>query len=196
VTAPQAATPTSTARPTAVRSRSRTVIEWAIVVFVALLAAFLIRTFALQPFSIPSGSMEPTLIPHDRVLVSKISYDLHGVHRGDVIVFDRPPGDPDTSVGHLIKRVIGLPGESISSGPAGEVFIDGQLIKQPWLTAQAKADPGPPIRPEVIPKGDYFVMGDNRGDSDDSREIGVIPGNLIVGKAIAIVWPLNRLGSL
>jgi signal peptidase I len=192
------AAPSSESRAAPKPTRARGLIEWALVAVVALALALLIKTFLVQPFSIPSGSMEPTLHVGDRVLVSKISYDLHGIHRGDIIVFKTPKTDTEPGVKDLIKRVIGLPGETIQSGPAGEVLINGQLINQPWLTQESKADPGPAIPRQVIPKGDYFVMGDNRGDSDDSRypNVGLIPRSLVVGKAVAIVWPLSRIGSL
>jgi signal peptidase I len=174
----------------------RAAIEWGVILGVAVVAALVIRIWLIQPFSIPSPSMEPTLKDGDRILVNKVSYDLHGVHRGDVIVFAKPPADTEGGIKDLVKRVIGLPGETIWSGPDGEIFANGQLIKQPWLTAAAKADPGPPVPRTVIPAGDYFVMGDNRGDSSDSRVFGPISGKLIVGRAFVIVWPLSRIGGL
>jgi signal peptidase I len=174
----------------------RVAIEWGVIVAVAVLAAVLIRSFVVQPFYIPSGSMEPTLKVGDRVLVNKVSYDLHGVHRGDIIVFNKPPNDPTPGVKDLIKRVIGLPGEVISSGPDGAIYINGKLLHQPWLTAEALANPGPPVQRTVIPPGEYYVMGDNRGDSSDSRVIGPIAKHLIVGRAFIRVWPLSRLGTL
>ena len=162
---------------------------------VALVVALLIKTFLVQPFSIPSGSMEPTLQIGDRVLVSKVSYHLHGIQRGDIVVFKTPKTDNEPGVNDLIKRVIGLPGETIQSGPDASVLINGQYVNQPWLSAAAKESPGPAIPKQTIPAGDYFVMGDNRGDSDDSRfpNVGLIPRNLIVGKAVMVVWPLNRI---
>jgi signal peptidase I len=133
----------------------------------------------------------------DRILVDKLSYHLHPVHRGDVVVFATPPKEvPILMVKDLVKRVIGLPGQRISSGPRGEVFINGQLIDQPWLTASARADPGPPIESQKIPAGDVFVMGDNRGSSDDSRDYGPIPESLIVGRAVLGFWPLSRIHLL
>jgi signal peptidase I len=171
-------------------------IEWGVILAIAVAAAFVIRIFLIEPFFIPTGSMEPTLDVHDRVLVNKLSYHLHGVHRGDIIVFAKPANDNEPGIKDLVKRVIGLPGDRISSGPNGEILIDGQAIKQRWLTAQAKADPGPPVVSMTIPAGEYFVMGDNRGDSSDSRVFGPIPRHLIVGRAFVIVWPLSRFGGL
>jgi signal peptidase I len=182
-------------------------VEWAVVIVVALVASLLIRSFAIQTYSIPSGSMEPTLQPHDRVVVNKLSYDLHSVHRGDVVVFKKPADDYAPGITDLIKRVIGLPGETISL-KNGQIYIDGKLLDQKWLPAEGISDPGPAITNLgcanttshvnycVIPTGDYYVMGDNRGDSDDSRFFGPIPGKLIVGRAFLIVWPLRRIGTL
>ncbi len=92
------------------RRRVRVAVEWAAILVVAVLAAILIRSFVVQPFFIPSGSMEPTLKIGDRVLVNKLSYDFHSVHRGDIVVFEKPPDDNTPGVTDLIKRVIGLPG--------------------------------------------------------------------------------------
>lgn len=168
------------------------VIEWIAVLAVAVLAAVLIRAFVFEPFFIPSGSMEPTLKVGDRVLVNKLSYDLHSIHRGDVVVFTRPPKDYSPGIKDLIKRVIGLPGESIS-GKDGAVYINGHRLKEPWLPKGVTTAPFPAV---VVPHGDYFVMGDNRGDSADSRVIGPISGKLIVGRAFIKVWPISRIGGL
>lgn len=170
----------------------------------AALAAFLVRTFVVEPFAIPSGSMEPTIRPGDRVLVDKLAYS---VDRGDIIVFKRQPADDDPEIKDLIKRVIGLPGQTLRSGPRGEVFVDGKLVAQPWLTPAAQADPGPTIcdpapsyshvdcRGNVLhlPKGEYYVMGDNRGISDDSRYWGPVAAHSIIGLAFVRIWPLSRL---
>jgi signal peptidase I len=194
------------AGPRPQRSSRRGLIEWVVIIVVALLAAVLIKTFLVQAYYIPSGSMEPTIMIGDRVLVDKVSYDLHGVHRGDIIVFSTPPDDTGVGGGvkDLIKRVIGLPGETLRSGPDSEIFIDGRLISQPWLTPGARSDPGPAIcsvnnQTDCVgdtlhlPKGEYFVMGDNRGDSSDSRYFGPISGHLIVGRTFVRIWPLSRL---
>ena len=183
-------------RRRAVRRRRRWVLEWVAVILVAVGVAFGARIFVLQTFYIPSGSMIPTLQIGDRIVVDKLSYHLHGVHRGDIVVFRRPPGEPDVSVQDLVKRVIGLPGETIASGAHGEVFIDGKPIAQPWLTASARRDPGPPISPQKLGPDQYFVMGDNRGDSSDSRVFGPISGSLIAGHAVLLIWPFSRIGIL
>src|SRR5580658_7327187 len=176
---------------------TRWIVEWIIVLLVAVAIAFGLRTWVVQTYSIPSGSMIPTLMVGYRIVVDKLSYDFHALHRGDVVVFATPPKEiPILMVKDLVKRVIGLPGETISSGPRGEVFINGKLIDQPWLTAAARADPGPPIVTQKIPSGHIFVMGDNRGSSDDSRDYGPVSESLIVGRAVLGFWPLSRIHLL
>lgn len=179
----------------------RWVIEWAVILVAVLACTVLLRTYVVQSFYIPSPSMVPTLNVGDRIMVNKLSYDLHGVHRGDIVVFKRPPLEqqdfPD-----LVKRVIGLPGESISTRN-GHVYINGKLLPEPWLppgsssyTGALPSDPHPQFNmpgPVVIPAGEYYVMGDNRTDSEDSRFFGPIPKSLIVGRAVAVVWPLSRI---
>jgi signal peptidase I len=157
---------------------------------IALVVAVVVRTFVFQTFYIPSGSMEPTLDIGDRILVDKLSYDFHPVHTGDIVVFKRPPhadvGPP--SIKDLVKRVIGLPGQTIWSH-GGQVYIDGKILPEPWLPPGTVTRG---IRPQKIPPDHYFVMGDNRGDSLDSRYFGPIPGSLIVGRVVARIWPLSR----
>jgi signal peptidase I len=180
-------------RPQRKSRRVRLGLEWLAVVLVALLAALGIKTWLLQAFVIPSGSMIPTLDIGDRILVNKVSYDVHAVHRGDIVVFSTPPNDTgDAAIKDLVKRVIGLPGDRISSAN-GHVYIDGRLLQEPYLP-RGTTTVG--IPPQTIPPGHYFVMGDNRSDSKDSRFFGPIPGKLIVGRAILRVWPINRIAIL
>jgi signal peptidase I len=185
---PQPAAPPSGRK----RKSLRLAIEWGAILVVAVVAAILIRSFVVQPFYIPSGSMEPTLHVGDRVLVNKLSYNFHSVHRGDIVVFDKPPNDTTPGVKDLIKRVIGLPGETIS-GQGGQVYINNHPLAEPWLPKGETTQPFPSTR---IPAGDYFMMGDNRGDSADSRLIGPIPKHLFIGRAFLRVWPLSRIGTL
>jgi signal peptidase I len=182
--------------------RSTWVREGIVVVLVALVVALLLRAFVVQTFFIPSGSMEPTLQVGDRILVNKLSYHLHSVHRGDIVVFSKPPaencGGPE--VNDLVKRVVGLPGERISVS-GGYVDINGKRLDETWLPAskQASTVSGPQgtpyslTHPYLIPANHYFVMGDNRTDSCDSRYWGTIPKGLIVGKVELRVWPLTSL---
>jgi signal peptidase I len=190
----------SSTPPSRPARRSHWVREGVIVVVVALLVALLLRTFLVQTFFIPSGSMEPTLKIGDRILVNKLSYHLHGVDRGDIVVFARPPaencGGPE--VNDLVKRVIGLPNETISLS-GGYVYINGKKLDESWLPASVRgmSYPGPAgtsynlTRPYKIPANHYFVMGDNRTESCDSRYWGTIPRSLIVGKVELRVWPLS-----
>ena len=182
---------------------NRWIIELAGVVVVAVVVAVLLRTFVIATYSIPSGSMEPTLQVGDRIVVNKLSYDVHGVDRGNIIVFSTPPKEDCAGppVADLVKRVIGLPGETISVA-GGNVFINGRLLAQPWLPAseQGRTYPGPSPagyalhHPYKIPSGDVFVMGDNRTLSCDSRYWGPISESTIVGKVDVRIWPLSRLG--
>ena len=170
----------------------RGLIGWVVTLAVAVAAAGLIHAFVLESFSIPSGSIEPTLDIHDRIVVDRLSYDLHGVHRGDMVVFHEPADDncggPPTP--YLVKRVIGLPGEQISSS-GGVVLINGKPLQERWLP---KVDPlGRPISTTTIPAGHYYVLGDDRSDSCDSRYWGPLDGSLIVGRVVLRFWPLSRL---
>ena len=183
-------------------SGARWLREGIIIVLVAVLAAVLLREFVVQTFYIPSGSMEPTLQVGDRIVVNKLSYELHGVDRGDIVVFSRPPlencGGPQ--VNDLVKRVVGMPGDLVSVS-GGYVYVDGRRLDETWLPAaeQGTTSPGPSgtpyslDRPFRVPSGDYFVLGDNRGDSCDSRWWGPIPRSLIVGKVDLRVWPISAI---
>jgi len=174
-----------------------TVVEWACVVAGAVLLALVVKIFLLQAFFIPSPSMYPTLKEGDRVLVNKLSYKLHDVNRGDVVVFERPASEAPSAIPELIKRVVGLPGDSVTFRN-GQVYINGELLNEPYLPAgvTTTADFAPnrctPEAPCLIPQGDVWVMGDNRNDSKDSRYFGPIPESSIVGRAFVIVWPFNR----
>jgi signal peptidase I len=193
--APVDTTTTAEQPPPKPRSkRRRAIIEWGIILVVALLAALLLRTFVIQPYYIPSASMEPTLKVGDKVLVNKLSYDLHSIHRGDVIVFKKPPDDNTLGIKDLIKRVIGLPGETIA-GRNGQIYINNNLLRESWLP-KVDQDTTSTFGPLLIPAGEYFVMGDNRSDSSDSRVFGPISKKLVVGRAFIIVWPLSRIGTL
>jgi signal peptidase I len=182
----------------------RTLIEWVVILMAVLLCTVLLRTYVVQSFSIPSLSMYPTLQVGDRIIVNKLSYDLHGIHRGDIVVFARPPLE-DQEYADLVKRVIGLPGETISSED-GHIYINGKRLNEPWLpkgpdsySGALPGDAHPQYDlpgPVKIPAGEYYVMGDNRTDSEDSRFFGPIPKSLIVGRAEFVVWPLSHIKGL
>jgi signal peptidase I len=174
------------------RGGVRSAVEWVVIVAAALLTALLIKTFLLQAFYIPSDSMNPTLVQHDRVLVNKLSYHFHDVHRGDIVVFERPPGEDDPNIKDLIKRVVGLPGDTVE-GRNGGVLIDGRALKEPYVPKGTQTSDFPA---QKIPKDKYWVMGDNRGNSKDSRVFGPIPKSLIVGRAFIRVWPISKISLL
>jgi signal peptidase I len=174
-------------------SAKRRLTEWAIIIVVALTVALVLRAFVVQTFYIPSPSMTPTLKVGDRIVVDKLAYHLHGVGRGDIIVFKRPPAENcGTPVTDLVKRVIGLPGETISD-KNGTIYIDGKALLQPWLPKNDPDTYTPTFAPVKIPSNSYFVMGDDRTVSCDSRYWGTVPRSLIVGKVDMRVWPLDRI---
>ena len=181
--------------------RGAALVEWALVVVGAVALAVVVKIFLLQAFYIPSASMYPTLQNGDRVLVNKLSYDLHDVNRGDIVVFERPASETSSNIPDLIKRVIGLPGEQVAFD-GGQVYIDGQPLVEDYLpegtvTTAANAPNKCTLQaPCSVPAGQVWVMGDNRGDSKDSRYFGTIPESTIVGRAFIKVWPLGRFGLL
>jgi signal peptidase I len=174
------------------RARFKSAVEWIAVIGGALVVALVIKTFLFQAFYIPSASMDPTLKVGDRVLVNKLSYKLHDVNRGDLVVFERPPNEPESEIKDLIKRVIALPGENVE-GRDGRIFIDGEPLPEDYLPDGVfTTDFGP----QFVPEDSVFVMGDNRTDSRDSRVFGAISVDLIVGRAFVRVFPLGDLGFL
>ena len=172
-------------------------VEWVVLIGVALVIALVIKTFLFQAFYIPSDSMYPTLKTGDRVIVNKLSYEMHPVHRGDIIVFRSPKGPDgkpiDPGVNDLVKRVIGLPGDTVEGRADGRVYIDGKALREPYLHGK-RSDPGFP--PFVVPKDSYWVMGDNRTNSRDSRFFPnhVIPKKDIIGRVFLRIWPPTRIG--
>jgi signal peptidase I len=175
----------------------KALVEWVLVIGGALLLAMLIRTFLLAAFFIPSGSMIATLNEGDRVLVNKLSYNLHDINRGDIVVFERPPNEPDTGIKDLIKRVIGLPGDVVEARD-GRVVINGRYLDEPYVHCPT---PGEltctdSFEGKPVPEGELFVMGDNRTASSDSRVFGTISADLVVGRAFVKVWPLNDISWL
>lgn len=177
--------------------------DWVMVVVIAVGAALLVRTFLLQQFYISGPSMESTLFSDNRVLVNKLSYRLHDIHRGDVVVFDRVTTSGGV-VAHddLIKRVIAVGKDTIEIRKC-IVYVNSQAISEPYLDATDIAQQNLADRCRVVdmpkmdvPKGEIFVMGDNRPESFDSRSFGTISEDLVVGRAFAVVWPLSNLRTL
>jgi signal peptidase I len=175
------------------RRRRRALLETAITILVAVLLVGLIRAFAFQTFWIPSSSMVPTLGVYDRILVQKAFFTWHDVRAGDIVVFSHPPldrcGGPQG--GDLVKRIIALPGQTIYSS-GNSIYINGRLLAEPYLPHY---DPlGPPIpdassqHPYRVPPGEFYVLGDNRAISCDSRYWGPIEGSSIIGKVVLVWW--------
>jgi signal peptidase I len=174
------------------RRRTRHVVEWVLLVGGALVIALLIKTFLFQAFYIPSESMVPTLEENDRVLVNKLSYRLHDVHRGDIVVFEAPEGQAQDGVNDLVKRVVGLPGDTVE-GRDGRVFVNGEPLEEDYLPDGTETST---FGPQEVPAGSYFVMGDNRQASRDSRFFGAIPEDDIVGRVFVRIWPPTRIGFM
>ncbi len=144
----------------------------------------LVRAVVLQPYIIPSSSMEPTLMPGDRILVNRLAYRFWVPNRGDIVVFAFPL-DPKRT---FVKRIIALEGETVEL-KENQVFINGRVIQEPYL----KAGDYPPYGPLTIPKGKVLVLGDNRNQSGDSREWGLLEKSYLIGKSWFVYYPLNRL---
>ncbi|HUZ44543.1 MAG TPA: signal peptidase I [Acidimicrobiales bacterium] len=193
--------------------------EIPLLIAVAVIVAVVVKTFVAQPFFIPSLSMYPQLHVNDRIIVSKLAYDLHSPHRGDIVVFKAPPSQqppqvPDASppparwlrdlgvdIGvvapsteDFVKRVIGLPGDVVEARN-GHVYINDRLLDEPYLP---RGDLTADFGPVTVPPGRLWVLGDNRNDSCDSRCFpeGAIPESSVIGRAIVRVWPLDHLSFL
>ena len=196
-------------------SLRRGLAEIPILALIALVVAFVLKTFVAQAFYIPSGSMEPQLHVGDRVIVSKLAYQLHEPNRGDIIVFPSPAdhstddsilpvrvvrgifegvglSKPQKEI--LIKRVIGLPGETVE-GRDGHVYVNGVPLIEPYLPEGVTTDT---FGPTTVPAGALWVMGDNRPNSHDSRypDVGPIPESTVIGRAIMKVWPFGEQSFL
>jgi signal peptidase I len=165
-------------------------IEWIVVVVVAISSALLVRAYVLQQFAVEGTSMLTTLHPGDRVLVNKLSYRLHDPRRGDVVVLKRIENNSQER--DLIKRVVALPGETVEYRDC-QLFVDGALVNEPYLDPQlvgpSRCGTG---QPAVEVEADHvFVMGDNRGGSLDSRDnsVGQVAYSNLIGRAFVIMWP-------
>ncbi|MFA5843609.1 MAG: signal peptidase I [Coriobacteriia bacterium] len=157
--------------------------ELVVVVATAFLLASAIKTYVVQPFVIPSGSMEPTLEIGDRVLVNKFVYRFSTPSPGDIVVFRRPASDVD-----YIKRVIAVGGQTVDVRN-GAVFVDGRRLTERYIHG-ASTDPGSVGLPLLVPEGSVFLMGDNRTNSQDSRWFGAQTRSAVLGRAFVVYWPL------
>ena len=196
------------------KSASGSLLELVMIVAVALGLALLIQAFLVKPFRIPSESMVPTLEINQRVLVDRVSFRFSDPDRGDIVVFKPPKGadlntcgvhapdnqpcpkeTPEKSDTNFIKRIVGVPGDRITIS-RGRVLIDGEVQDEPFARLSADCATCNLEKPMTVPPDHYFMMGDNRGESADSREWGPVPKKWIIGKAFATYWPPKKIGTL
>jgi signal peptidase I len=173
------------ARPSPWRTALAMGRELVVTILPAVVMALLIQFFLAQSTIVFGQSMEPNLHQDQRLVVEKVSYRWHGPQRGDIVVLPDPSGGPIP----LIKRVVGLPGERVNIA-AGRVYVDGAALDEPYL-AQITTGEG---RSWQVPPMQVFVMGDNRGDSRDSRYFGPVSIETLVGHAVFRLWPLDKFG--
>jgi signal peptidase I len=182
----------------------RTAIDWVVTIVGAVAIVLAIKQWVVNPYRIPSSSMEPTL--HcagpglgctgrfsDRVLANRFIYHFTDPKRGDVVVFETPKRARDDcgAEGTFVKRIVGLPGERWEMRN-GSVFIDGRRLREPYIPRARRATDT--IEPKRIPGGHYYVLGDNRGTSCDSRVWGPLPRANLIGKVFAVYFPPRRIG--
>ncbi len=165
--------------------------ELPLLIITAVIVAWLIKTLLVQPFFIPSSSMEPTLFPGDRVLVSKFTYRFSKPLPKDIVVFKAPDTQPGEAQ-DFIKRIVATPGMSIEVDK-GIVIVDGKTRKEPFIVLDS---PNSNFGPVTVPKNKVFVMGDNRANSKDSRFFGPVSKESLEGKGFLIYWPPSRMGLL
>ena len=162
---------------------------WVRDILISVAASFLIITFLYQPVRVEGTSMQPELRDQDRLFINKFAYHFENISRGDVVVFHYPL-DPSKS---YIKRIIALPGDTLSVDE-GRVYVNGQRIEEPYVPRSFRDRRS--IPEIVIPRGDYFVMGDHRSISSDSRDFGPVARDLIYGKAAFVYWPADNMGVI
>lgn len=177
------------ATPTRPRKKGNAFTEWFLVIAVAITAALLVRSFVLQQFAVSGHSMDTTLHDGDRVLVNKLSYRLHDPNRGDVVVLKTIEGAGERD---LIKRVVALPGETVEYRSC-VLFVDGRELVEPYLDPEVVTPTacGQDQAPLVVPAEFVFVLGDNRPGSKDSRDLGPISYEDLIGRAFVVIWPMS-----
>jgi signal peptidase I len=172
------------------RSRRRGA-GWLALALAVVAVALAVRASLASVFVVPTGSMRPTIRPGEWILVSRIAFELHPIEVGDVVVLRRPARDPGPArANYLVKRVVATPGEVVASRD-GHVVVNGRVQPEPYLPAGVTTVG---IIPQRVPPGEYFVLGDDRSDSIDSRIFGPVPGSCIVGEVVAVVWPPSAWG--
>ena len=183
----------------------RVAIDWIVTIAGAVAIVLAIKAWVVNPYRIPSSSMEPTL--HcakpgqgcearfsDRVLANRFIYHFRSPHRGEIVVFKTPPEAQQQcgAGGTFVKRIIGLPGDTVSERAGGFIYIDGRKLSEPYIQPQRRAEDRTQATWHV-PKGEYFMMGDNRGQSCDSRRWGAVRRKSLIGPVFAVYWPPNRI---
>jgi signal peptidase I len=186
----------------------RVFVDWAVTIAGAVAIVLLVKGFAINPYRIPSSSMEETL--HcaqpaagcearysDRVLANRFLYHLRDPRRGEIVVFQTPAAAQVKcgAGGTFVKRVVALPGETVEvrlENGDGYVYINGRKLKEPYIQKSRRSDVEG-YGPVVVPKESYFMMGDNRAQSCDSRKWGFVPRDNLIGKVFATYWPPNRV---
>jgi signal peptidase I len=200
------------------KSKTNSIVELIVIVLVAVGLALAIQAFVVKPYRIPSGSMEPTLKVGQRVLVNRIGMSLNGPHVGEIVVFHPPkdaeqqvcgpmphvvtPGgaacdspEPEEGSVNFIKRIVAGPGDTLYV-KEGHAYVNGKRESDSYINPCGNAVECNFPRPITIPAGHWFMMGDNRGESDDSRYWGPVPTSWIIGGAFATYWPPDRIGTL
>lgn len=195
--------------PDETKSLTREIVEMILLVLILIVG---IRNLIGEPRWIPSESMKPALIINDRLFIEKLSLFFYKPQRGDIIVFYPPQEkllhDPWSEVTRAIgipskfkdiayiKRLVGMPGDKFEVRPGVGVFVNDKLLDEPYVTDVPRTgcnQPGAYCGPFIIPKGEYFAMGDNRNNSQDSRYWGFLPKDRIIGMAFVKFWPLDRI---
>ena len=180
-------------------STLRGLLDWVLIIVIALVATFAIRTFVVEPFVVPTGSMESTIEIGDQILAQKVTLELgQHVKRGDIVVFHNPDATSEHDV--LVKRVIATAGQTVDLKD-GKVVVDGQTLDESYTQGSsyplATQAPGADVSyPYTVPDGCVWVMGDNRENSADSRYFGSVDESNLIAVALVRYWPLNRIGSI
>jgi signal peptidase I len=185
----------------------RNLLDWAATTLVAIAVVLAFETAVAKPYRVPSGSMEPTL--HcarpaddcearfsDRVIACELCYRLESPHRGQIVVFHAPAAAASACPpgGTFVKRLIGLPGDTVHEDANGAIWIDGSRLSEPYVAASSLQTDTHRDQTWHVPAGRYFFLGDNRGNSCDSRVWGSVPRSSLIGPVVARYWPPTRIG--
>ena len=189
--------------------RWRTTVDWVGTIVGAIVVVLLVKAYVVNPYRIPSSSMEPTLhcarpapgceaSSSDRVLANRFIFHFRAPHRGEIVVFDAPSSVAQSGCGEpgsaFVKRMIGLPGDRIREDGQGYLYVNGRRLSEPYVSAAVRAqDTSYRNRSWAVPPGEYFMVGDNRGMSCDSRAWGPVRRSDLIGPVFATYWPPNRV---